>query len=195
MKIIKSYFKVLVASLIFGYSTSSFADSAVVYFTLIHNQQDVANAEKEIGNTGRVAHAIASKTSSDIFEIRTIKTYPSSYNEVTKIAKKELDNNTQVEIKDYYDMAKYKEIYLGYPIWWGTYPQAIKTFLMSQDFKDKIIYVFVTHEGSGFGRSIDDLKTILPKSKIIPLIETRGSNTTNKNMLDEVIDVLSKIDK
>lgn len=40
----------------------------------------------------------------------------------------------------------------------GTMPMAVFTFLEQFDWSGKKIYPFVTHEGSGFGRSENDLK-------------------------------------
>lgn len=40
------------------------------------------------------------------------------------------------------------------------------TFLESYQFDGKDVYTFITHEGSGFGRSLQDLKTIIPHAYI-----------------------------
>ena len=39
-------------------------------------------------------------------------------------------------------------------------------FLESYQFDGKDVYPFITHEGSGFGRSLQDLKTIIPHAYI-----------------------------
>jgi len=54
---------------------------------------------------------------------------------------------------------KYK--YMNYPInpnWWGTFPMVVFTFLESFDFSGKRIIPFCTHEGSGLGKSVQDIR-------------------------------------
>ena len=46
-------------------------------------------------------------------------------------------------------MEEYDTIYLGHPIWWGTNPRIIQTFLDTYDLTDATIYTFCTSGGSG----------------------------------------------
>lgn len=46
-----------------------------------------------------------------------------------------------------------------FPIWWYTAPRIISTFLESYDFAGKKIVLFATSGGSGFGKTLDDLKS------------------------------------
>lgn len=55
------------------------------------------------------------------------------------------------------DIDKYDEIYLGFPLWWGTAPRIINTFLESADFTGKKIIPFCTSGGSDYGKTNDDL--------------------------------------
>jgi flavodoxin len=59
-------------------------------------------------------------------------------------------------------MAQYNTVFLCYPNWWGTLPMGVFTFLESYDFSGKTIYPLVTHGGSRFGRSPDDIKKYVP---------------------------------
>ena len=56
------------------------------------------------------------------------------------------------------DIAGHDTIFLGFPIWWGTAPRIISTFLDSYDFSGKTIVLFATSGGSGFGKTAKDLK-------------------------------------
>ena len=58
-------------------------------------------------------------------------------------------------------------IYIGYPIWWGTAPKIIYTFLESYDLSGKAIYLFCTSGGSGVEQSVRDLQQEYPELKII----------------------------
>jgi flavodoxin len=111
----------------------------------------------------------------DIFQIEPIVPYPDQYDECAEIAKKEQRENARPVAKtDIADIRKYDVIYIGYPIWWGTMPQIILTFLEKYDLSGKTIIPFCTHEGSGFGRSVSDLRKACPNSKR-DSIETCGN--------------------
>ena len=129
------------------------------------------------GNTRAVANVICKMTDAEIFEIKTVKPYPEDYNTVVNIARKELDTDFRPALKSYVkDIRQYDIIFIGYPNWWTTYPQAVKVFLSKHDLSDKVIIPFCTHEGSGLGRSVEDLKKLCQKSTISQGIAIRGSN-------------------
>jgi flavodoxin len=120
-----------------------------------------------IGNTEVAAEMVQEVAGGDLFEIKTVKTYPVDYTETTKIAKVELKNNERPELAAHLDnMDEYDTIILGYPNWWGTMPMAVYTFLESYDFSEKTIIPFCTNEGSGMGSSERDIKKLCPNAKV-----------------------------
>jgi flavodoxin len=111
------------------------------------------------GNAKALAGLIAQETGGDLFEIKTAKTYPESYNECIEVAKQEQSNNARPVLSgSVADMAQYDTIFLCCPNWWGTLPMGVFTFLESYDFSGKTMYPLVTHGGSRFERSLDDIK-------------------------------------
>ena len=54
-----------------------------------------------------------------------------------------------------------------YPIWWYIAPTIIYTFLESYDFSGKTIILFATSGGSGFGKTVDNLKCSVSDSTVI----------------------------
>jgi len=72
-------------------------------------------------------------------------------------------------------MDDYNVIYLGYPNWWNTFPMAVFTFLESYNFSGKTIIPFCTHEGSGMGRSENDIKKLCPDTTVLPGFAVYGS--------------------
>jgi len=144
------------------------------------------------GNTRAVAYDICKKVDGEFFEIKTVKTYSDDYNTVVDEAKRELKADFRPELKNKVkDINQYDIIFLGYPNWWGTYPQAVKVFLTQYNFAGKTIIPFCTHEGSELGNSMDDLKKICPKAKIPEGLAIRGSKAHNSG--DEVTDWLKKL--
>jgi flavodoxin len=100
-------------------------------------------------------------------EIKTVTAYPDTYNACTEVAKKEQESNARPALSgSVSDMAQYGTVFLCYPNWWGTLPMGVFTFLESYDFSGKTIYPLVTHGGSRFGRSLDDIKKLCPQAII-----------------------------
>lgn len=56
---------------------------------------------------------------------------------------------------------------LGYPVWWGTYPQVMFTFFKKYDLSGKTLIPFTTHEGSGLGNCVKDVKEAYPKANVV----------------------------
>lgn len=67
------------------------------------------------------------------------------------------------ELREYPDsLEPYDTVYLGYPNYWGTMPMPVFTFLEHFDFSGKTIRPFCTHEGSGLGHSVEDIRRLCP---------------------------------
>jgi flavodoxin len=130
-----------------------------------------------VGNTEVIAKKIQELTGSDVFQIKTIKSYPDDYTETTNVAKEELRTNFRPELTEIVnDMDSYDVIYLGYPNWWGTMPMALFTFLESYDLSGKTIMPYCTHEGSGLGQSVSDIKKLCPGSSVLDGLAIKGSS-------------------
>ena len=119
-----------------------------------------------------------------MFEIKTVKSYPEDYTETTNVAKEELSSNSIPELTEIVDdMDSYDVIYIGYPNWYGTMPMAVFTFLESYDFSGKTIIPYCTHEGSGLGQSVRDIKKLCPNSRVLDGLAIKGGSV-NRNQND-----------
>jgi flavodoxin len=148
----------------------------IAYFSRAGENYNVGYLKE--GNTAVMAGYIHERlTGSDIFKIEPVVPYPDKYKECTEVAKKEQQENARPAVKTHLaDINKYDVIYIGYPIWWGTMPQIMLTFLEEYNLSGKTIIPFCTNEGSGFGRSVSDLKKARPNSKFLDGLAVRGSN-------------------
>lgn len=140
-------------------STTTSAKSAVIYFSAT-------------GTTKGVAEVIAKESNSDLLEIKPVKPYSSddlNYNDNSCRANAEQnDSLSRPEIQnDLSSASHYDTIYLGYPIWWGTNPRIIQTFLDSCDLSNANIYLFCTSGSSDIETSVNDLKSNYPSLNII----------------------------
>jgi flavodoxin len=137
------------------------------------------------GNTRDVANQIHEIAGGDIFEIQAIETYPENYEEVKKRAEQELASGFKPALKTKInDIKSYDFVFIGYPVWWGTFPAPIRTFLSEYDFSGKTIVPFCTHAGSGLGRSVTDISKLCPKSTLLDgvAIWGRDSRTAQSNV-------------
>lgn len=133
------------------------------------------------GNTLTIARQIQKAAGGDLFEIATAKPYPKDYHATVDLAQKELRENARPALKTAKvpNLASYDFVFIGSPNWWGTLPTPVMTFLEENDMSGRTVAQFITHEGSGFGRSERDLKKLCPKSKIVEGIEVRGGSVNS----------------
>ncbi|MBU3201362.1 flavodoxin [Clostridium estertheticum] len=135
--------------------------------------------KKLTGNTQVIANMINKSVGGDVFEITTVKNYPVNYKDTVDFAKQEQESNARPKLSTHVKgMENYDVVFLGYPNWWGTIPMPVYTFLEEYDFSGKSIVPFATHEGSGLGSSVKDIKKLCPDSNVLDGLEVRGSNVT-----------------
>lgn len=140
----------------------------IVYFSRTGENYVNGTIKKlSVGNTEIAAKLIQSKTGADMFKLVPLVTYSEDYNECIEQAKDDQRRGARPELTAYPDgIEQYDTIYLGYPNYWGTMPMCVFTFLEHFDFSGKIIRPFCTHEGSGMGSSVGDIKKLCPNAKV-----------------------------
>ncbi|MGN1122914.1 MAG: flavodoxin [Eubacterium sp.] len=142
-----------------------------------------------VGNTEIAAGIIKELTGADLFKIEQVKPYSKGYNDCIEEAKADQQRNARPELKGYPDsIDDYDVIYLGFPNYWSTMPMAVFTFLEHFDFRSKTIKPFCTHEGSGMGRSVSDIKMLCPNAIVESGFAIRGGSAYEsiKNIEDWV---------
>ena len=131
----------------------------------------------KIGNTEVIATMIRELTGGDLFRIGPVTPYPADYTETTEVAKEELRMKARPELTgSVQNIAAYDTIFLGYPDWWGTMPMPVFSFLEGYDLAGKTIAPFCTHEGSGLGHSIADIRKTCPKARVLEGLAVRGGD-------------------
>lgn len=152
------------------------AKIAVVYYSLkgetIAPGMKIVNLEK--GHTAAAAEFIGQAVGGDLIELETVKSYNPDHMKMIYEAKEELDKGIRPALKECPDISEYDVIFLGFPNWWNTLPMPVVTFLEQCSWGGKKIIPFVTSGGSGFGRSLEDLKKYAPGAQILPGEEFLG---------------------
>lgn len=144
----------------------------IAYFSLTEVISEGANASSSatpyVGNTESVAKEIQKQIGGDLFKIQTVRTYPTSHSECSKIAEQEMRENARPELSSHVtNMDNYDMIFVGYPIWWYQEPMAIRTFLEEYDFSCKTIIPFCTTMGAGISQSEGNIGNICRNSTIV----------------------------
>lgn len=138
----------------------------VVFFSHAGDNYGVGNVE--VGNTKIVADYISEMTGADQFEIATDIYDGMAYKPLCDLAKEEAEKGILPEFKGGIDnIDDYDVVFIGGPVWWGTYPQVMFTFFKKYDLNGKTLIPFTTHEGSGLGRCVDDVKTAYPEANVV----------------------------
>lgn len=128
----------------------------------------VAHADQKIKLLAEVATGIIKELNgANTFKIEQTKPYSKGYNDCINEAKADQQRGARPELTNYPESIDgYDVIYLGFPNYWGTMPMAVFTFLEHFDFSGKTIKPFCTHEGSGMGSSVSDIKRLCPTAKV-----------------------------
>lgn len=121
------------------------------------------------GNTQKLAKEISDQVGGDFRRIEPVNAYPGG-DELYDYTEQEQADDARPEIQDLnIDMSKYDTVFIGYPIWWYTYPQVILTFFDNYDLTGKTIVPFVTHGGSGMSGTEDDMREYLSDKDVTVL--------------------------
>ena len=164
----------------------------VVFFSHAGENYSVGNIK--VGNTTRVAGAISELTGADQFEIVADKDYNMSYDDLIKLATKEAKNDEFPTYKGKIEnIDQYDTIYVGGPVWWGTYPRVMFSFFRNYDLNGKTLIPFTTHEGSGLGSAVSDLKKVYPKANILDGFSIYGHDCQKTDIKDRVKNIIKKI--
>ncbi len=130
------------------------------------------------GNTRSVAADIAEATGGDLFEIVPQTPYPTDYNACLEQARRELSDDARPALANQVEnMEQYDVIILGFPIWHGNTPMAVRSFLEEYDLEGKTLAPFATSGSSGISGAVAAIRTLCPGAQV-----TDGLSLTSANL-------------
>lgn len=156
----------------------------IAYFSSAGNiaTDEPARGNVGLGNTKTIAETIQKQVGGDLFFIETANKYPANYNDTISVAMQELRGNARPELATHVEnFDDYDVIFIGHPIWWGTFPQAILTFIEEYDFSGKTVIPFCTYEDSGLGLSTQDFEKALPDSTLLKSFSVRQASINDSS--------------
>lgn len=123
----------------------------------------------QTSNTKTVATEIATRLNADIEEIALVEPYDTAFQATIDRCKADREKGILPEIKPLkLNVADYDTIFLGYPIWFGTYAPPIASLLEKVDLSGKWVMPFCTFGSGGLESSVKDLAEKQPNAKIMP---------------------------
>lgn len=171
------------------------ASQLIVYFSCPEptGVDTVAGASRVVvenqlyGNVEYVASLIQEHTGADVFVIDTVQEYPADHDELIEFAVAEIDAGTLPELAESIaDISSYDRIFLGYPIWNAQLPMPVRSMLEGVDLSGKTVVCFTVHGGSGFGGTIDQVRSAEPNADV-----TEGFSVSRNSVGSAASDVVS----
>lgn len=112
------------------------------------------------GNTGRIAEMIASAMDAEMFVIEPVDPYTAedtNWRDESSRVSQEMPRRSEVDVELVQvtpdDFARYKTVFVGYPIWWQSFSWVLNEFVRENDFAGKTVIPFCTSSSSPLGES------------------------------------------
>lgn len=144
------------------------------------------------GNTRSMATFINEMVGGDMVRIETAQPYPTEYRETTRQARKELDSGFKPPLTTKLtNMQAYDIVFVGSPCWWGTIATPVISLLSEYSFSGKTVVPFMTHKGSGLGRTMSHVQQLCPGASVLQGKAVWGDSAGSSR--NEVADWLRKL--
>lgn len=122
----------------------------------------------QTGTTQTVAEELQHQLGADIEAIVLEEAYDGDFQQTIARCQEQMASGEVPIVKPLdADLAKYDTIYLGYPVWFGTYAMPIAGLVKDQAFEGKTIITFCTFGSGGLQSSTNNLKEALPQANVI----------------------------
>ena len=130
----------------------------------------------QTGNTKMVADEIATRLGADIEEIVMVNPYAPDFQATIEQCMKDREAGVLPEIQPVQaDLSKYDVVFLGYPVWFGTYAPPVTKWLEGVDLIGKKVVPFCTFGSGGLESSVADLRKCQPDAEVLDGYGVRAS--------------------
>lgn len=146
------------------------------------------------GNLQLMAQVIQESKGADVFHIVVKEPYDPEYDVMHDRAIEEQDEDIKPALTEKVDnLEQYNVVYLGMPVWSGSLPQPVVTFLTENDLSGKTIVPFGIHLGSRFGSMINQIEDLCSGATIVEGF-TIEADTANDEVRSEFGEWLDKLE-
>ena len=153
-------------------ATASDAEGVSTVNSLVINKDEAQNAVVVYFSHNDVikeaAEFAASTRDFTLIEIVPQKAYPDDEAKLAARIKEEKEKGVRPALKDQPEnLNDYDIIFLGFPVWEGSIPMAVATFLEDYDMVDKAIVPFCCAADGQVGDSLNDIASLCRYSAIV----------------------------
>ena len=139
-------------------------------------------SQSKVHNTARVAQWIQKHVGGELVEVVPVSPYPEAYSDTLKEANRERKDGSPREIQPVFLPADCEVVFIGSPIWYGTFAPPIATFLKGNSLAGKTVVPFCTHGGGGAGTFEQDVHAACPDAKVLQGFAARGSHQIERRL-------------
>lgn len=151
-----------------GYAASAFSAPQSIYPDNSNRSSVLIAYLSRSGNTRVIAGQEQRAYGSDLFEIRTAKPYPEDYEEMVREANRQRLAREAPQLEKLVgNMAQYRTVFLGFPIWATALPAPVRSFLQSHDLEGKTIIPFITYGSSGPGNAPATVRELAEGAQVL----------------------------
>jgi flavodoxin len=137
---------------------SFLVDEGPKYLVLYYSQSGV---------TKQVAEELQQQLGADIEAIELEEPYNGDYSQTIERSLKERMEGVKPKVRPLKSrLDEYDAIFLGYPVWFGTFALPIAGLLEAETLADRDVVPFCTFGSGGLESSIHDLQTAAPRARI-----------------------------
>ena len=120
------------------------------------------------GTTKAVAEEIAADLAADIEEITCVDPYDTNFQACIARCIQEREAGVLPEINPVKaDLTQYDVVFIGYPVWFGTYAPPVTKWLEGVDLSGKKVVPFCTFGSGGLESSVKDLTAAQPNADVL----------------------------
>lgn len=121
----------------------------------------------QTGATKAVAEALQNELNADIERIEITEPYSGDYGQtIARVGQERAEGVVPQTNPLSHNLDEYDVVFLGYPIWFGTYAPPITGLLQTNNLDGKEIVPFCTFGSGGLEASVDSLRSHLPNANI-----------------------------
>jgi len=121
----------------------------------------------QTGTTQAVAEELQQQLGADIERIEVVNPYDGDFQATIQRCGEEMKSGELPELKPLQvDLNDYDVIFIGFPVWFGTYARPIAALVKDNDFAGKTVVPFCSFGSGGLNSSTDALREALPKADI-----------------------------
>ncbi len=134
----------------------------------------------QTGATKAVAEELQKQLGCDIDSIVAVNPYDGDYGQTIARWMQEKNDSVKVEIKPInVNLDEYDTIFLGFPIWGGTYALPMASFLSDNKLDGKNVVTFATFGSGGIEKATIDVAVALPAADVKEGYGIRNSRIDN----------------